>query len=137
MQIPSRSDSTGFTLIEVMMAMLIMSVGLLGLLQSVIVAYEHNARNILREEALLIGEEQMSDFLTDFRKRGFDTVSSTQSFSLVRMIAGGRRNFTVTKQPKVLGSDPTNIAVKKLTVSVAWGFKNLTTTHVVYTMITR
>ena len=58
----SRKDSGGFTLVEMMMAMLVLTVGLLGLLQSIQVAWQHNARNRLREEAVLLAEERMNDF---------------------------------------------------------------------------
>jgi type IV pilus assembly protein PilV len=134
-----RSDSSGFTLIEVMMAILIMSVGLLGLLQSVMVAYEHNARNRLREEALLIGEEQMGALINrcNCKSKGFDTVSTIHIETLQRPIAGANRDFIVTKQTQPLGSDPYNITIKKLTVAVAWSFKNVSATHMIYTMKTR
>jgi type IV pilus assembly protein PilV len=131
-QTTSRSGSPGFTLIEVLMAMLIMTVGLMGLLQSVIVAYQHNARNRLREEALLVGEEQMSVFMNDFRQRTFDRMSSTQVLNLDRPIAGASKKFRVTKTIQGLGLDS-----KRLTVAVAWSFQNVSTTHIIYTMKNR
>ena len=51
------SSSSGFTLIEVMVAMVITLVGLLGLLQSVNLATEHNIKNALRDEAVQVGED--------------------------------------------------------------------------------
>jgi type IV pilus assembly protein PilV len=126
----SRSASKGFTLVEVLMAMLIMAVGLLGLLQSVNVAYEHNARNKLREEAVLVAEEQMNDF----RRMGFDSITANAVSNVRRAIVGRFRNFSVTRQYQTI---PIGGDSKKLTVAVDWRFKNVKTEHVIYTMTSR
>ena len=126
----SRSNSGGFTLVEVMMAMLIMSVGLFGLLQSVSVAYEHNARNRLREEAVQVAEEQMNEM----RGRLFDNISVNRVQTLTRSIAGGFRNFSVNWQAQTM---PLGGNTKKLTVTVGWTFKRLKFVHEIYTMKNR
>lgn len=121
-------DSRGFTLVEVMMAMLIMTVGLFGLLQSVNVAYEHTARNKLREEAVQLAEEQMNGF----KVRPFDLVTATSGRSIeARQIAGSFRNFSVTRQCQAM---PDGGNSKKLTVAVGWRFKNAKSEHVIYTL---
>jgi type IV pilus assembly protein PilV len=112
-----------------MMAMLVMTVGLLGLLQSINVAYEHNLRNKLREEALLVGEQQMI-----LLRRKMDA-SETNKNSLyqnvttvVRGIAGVNKKFIVTLESQPMSS------TQRLKVAVAWSFKNVSTTHVIYTL---
>jgi len=125
----SSYDSAGFTLVEVLMAMLVLMVGLLGLLQSVNVAYEHNSRNRLREEAVLVGEEQMSKF----RLREFDNITATRSVSTVtRVVTGATKNFSVTRQCQLTGSDS-----KRLKVAVGWSFKRVSSAHVIYSMRSR
>jgi len=109
----------GFTLVEVMMALLVMTVGLLGLLQSVNVAYEHNIRNRLREEALLVGEEQMNIFRR---------MTGNGSFTVDRVVAGMPKKFSITRDSQVIGG------TRKLKVTVGWSFKNLSTTHALYTL---
>ena len=52
----SPSGSAGFTLVEMLMAMLVMAVGLLGLLQSVNLAYQQGTKNRLRSEAVQLAE---------------------------------------------------------------------------------
>lgn len=116
----------GFTLIEMLMAMLIMTVGLLGLLQSVNVAYEHNARNIVREAAVLLAEEQM----IGLRKRRFQNLTVSNAVSTeARVIGGVNKNFTVTRDCQPMGTQS-----RRLRVAVTWSFKNLSTLHEICTI---
>lgn len=112
----SPRSSSGFTLVEVLMAMLIMTVGLLGLLQSVNVAYEHNLRNKLREEAVLIAEEKMND-------PSFPSVTTVS-----RVIVGASKKFIVTKDALKIGDS------NRLKVTVRWGFKNVSSIHEIYSI---
>jgi type IV pilus assembly protein PilV len=115
----------GFTLVEMMMAMLVMTVGLLGLLQSINVAYEHNLRNKLREEALLVGEEQMNVLR---RSPTASAISFQSVTTVVRGIAGANKKFTVTRECQPMSS------TQRLKVTVVWSFKNVSTTHAIYTL---
>jgi type IV pilus assembly protein PilV len=125
MQITSPSDSFGFTLVEMMMAMLVMTVGLLGLLQSINVAYEHNLRNKLREEALLVGEEQMNVLRRSSLPSGtrFQNVTT-----VVREISGSDKKFSVIRESQPMSS------TQRLKVTVVWSFKNVSTAHTIYTL---
>ena len=105
------------------MAMLIMTVGLLGLLQSVNVAFEHNTRNRLREEALVVGEEQMHGL----RQLAADAIFNPQT-TAVREVAGIRKSFQVTRENQLMSN------TRRLRVRVAWSFRNLSTTHEIYTL---
>jgi type IV pilus assembly protein PilV len=120
----SRRASAGFTLVEVIMAMLIMTVGLLGLLQSVNVAYEHNTRNRLREEAVLVGEEQMNLL----RGMSFGSTPYLNTTTATKVMAGTAKKFSVTRQCQPMG------ATNRLKISVSWSFKNVSTTHAIYTL---
>ncbi len=125
MPLTSPSNSQAFTLVEVMMAMLIMTVGLLGLLQSVGVAYEHNIRNRLREEAVLIAEEKMNDLRNN---GGFNPVTT-----VTRVIGGVGKVFVVNKESLQMGTDS-----YRLKVAVRWTFKNVTALkHEIYTVKNR
>jgi type IV pilus assembly protein PilV len=121
----SRRASRGFTLVEVLMAMLIMTVGLLGLLQSVMVAYERSVGNRLREAALLIGEEQMHLL----RRMPLPaTTAYTNITTVVRGVAGAAKTFIITRD-----SQPMHDTLR-LRVRVGWTFKNTSTTHSIYTL---
>jgi type IV pilus assembly protein PilV len=128
----SPSGERGFTLIEVMMALLIMTVGLLGLLQSLQVAYQHSTRNRLREEGILLAEEQMNQF----RQMRYENVTATNVFTAPTSVkrgimAGGRKDiFSVTRDARKMEGTSS----KKLTVTVQWSFRHVTSTHVLYSM---
>ena len=120
----SRPDRGGFTLIEVLMALLVMTVGLLGLLQSVNVAYDHNMRNRLREEALLVGEEQMNQL----RRTASSTVAYPNRSTVTRSVSGVARRFSVLRDCQQMQD------TKRLSVRVGWSFKNVSSAHVIYTL---
>ena len=122
----SRSNSKGFTIIEVLMAVLVMTVGLLGLLQSVNVAYEHNLRNNLREEAVAVALEQMNAI----RRMKLPKNTPYQGFSTaVRGMGGIYKKFAVTSRAQPIGGDS-----NRLEVAVRWHFKNMTTTYRIYSI---
>lgn len=58
-------QNKGFTLIEVLFAVVILMVGLLGLLHTVTVAVENGVANSLREEAVNIAGQRMNGGLVD------------------------------------------------------------------------
>ena len=51
------ADNRGFTLIEVMVAILIMTIGMLALLQTVNLAIVHNTSNKLRNDGIVFADE--------------------------------------------------------------------------------
>ena len=120
----SRRGSNGFTLIEMLMAMLIMTVGLLGLLQSVSIALEHKNRTRLRDEALVIAEEQMNNW----RIKDYGNIDNEEIPKLVRSIGGIPKNFAVSKTVTRMGD------TKKLRVAVTWEYKQVINEHEIFTV---
>lgn len=112
------------------MAMLVMTVGLLGLLQSVQMAYQHSLRNRVREEAVLLAEERMHDW----RRMAFADIKtpSPKEERVEKRLGGAPVTYTVTREMVDMGSS-TNPA-KKLTVGVAWTVKGEAAGHAIYTM---
>ena len=101
--------------------MVIMVIGLLGLLQTVIIATERNLQNELRDEAIQVGENSLNSMAV----RPFTmltTVSrTTQVPSKVRAFT---KTYTVTQSLSNLGTES-----KQLLVDVRWGFKDYTSYH--------
>jgi type IV pilus assembly protein PilV len=125
-------NSSGFTLVELLVAMVIMLIGLLGLMYSVEIAMEHNLKNQMRGEVVRIAEEAMSNM----RSRAFDSVSSGQMIipSKLRNI---NRSYTV-KQTVVAIPNPTPTVVsRQYHVDVKWLYKNVSTTHSIVTVRSR
>ena len=100
--------------------MVIMMVGLLGLLQSINLAIEHNARNHLREEVTRVGEREMNAFRANPADRTTRRISSAT-------MPG--RMFTVTKSAQSFANS------LDLTVDVTWAFKNMSSRHRVKSIV--
>ncbi len=124
----SKRNESGFTLVELMVAMAIMLIGLLGLLHSVNIAMEHNLKNQMRGEVVRIAQDAMNDM----RSRPFDSISSSTSSlsSASSSLRNITRTYTVKRTVISGGSDIS----KKYQVDVKWKFKNVSTTHSVMTV---
>ena len=122
------SNRRGFTLIEVMTAVLILTVGLLGLLQAVNVAMEHNLKNRLRDNGVMIGEQQIHSLI----KMPIDDVI-TNRYTTVTALSGS------LKKPYRVERTKENITLDSVRyrVNVQWTFKNATTNHEVIAVNSR
>ncbi len=116
----SISNRSGFTLVEVLVAMVIMLVGLLGLLQSINISMEHNVKNHLREEATRVGEREMNVFRTNPGVTALKRISSTVL---------PNKSFVVTKTATPFAGS------QELEVVVRWKFKNMSTQHMVRSIL--
>ncbi len=128
-----RPNNRGFTLIELMAAMIITLVGLLGLLQAINVAMEHNLKNQLRDEAVLIAEQWMGNLKT----RGFNQLSGVSSpqFSprtVPSQLRARNVTYTVNRQCDALNAPAATAA--RLTVTVGWNLKGVSYTHKVISL---
>lgn len=59
-QVHAKLSKRGFTLVEVMISLLIISILLLGLVKVAALSIDHNMRNLLRDEATRIAEQGMN-----------------------------------------------------------------------------
>ncbi|WP_136514249.1 type IV pilus modification PilV family protein [Geomonas edaphica] len=128
----SLSSNGGFTLVEMLMAMLVMTVGLLGLLQAVIVAYQHGMKNRFRAEAVLVAEKQMHGWtrlpFEKIKEKSGETKEETTK------VGGVPWSYKVTTKAEPAGSTTTTL---KLTVGVIWSPKGETASHEIYALRTR
>ncbi len=120
------NNSAGFTLVEFLVAILIMMVGLLGLLQTVNTSLSHNLANQLRNEAVAVADRQMSLEMA----KGFDLVSTTSMSTYVtRPVLTGFRNFSVIRNGIVPPPLPYS---KQVNIEVRWSYKGVPYSHQVY-----
>ncbi|TSK06186.1 MAG: prepilin-type N-terminal cleavage/methylation domain-containing protein [Geobacter sp.] len=128
----SPSGRAGFSLVEMLMAMLVATVGLLGLLQSVIVAYQHAVETRCRSEAVQVAEERLHTLsgLPFAKITGGTETTSVET----RMVGGVPWTYTVTSKVQPAGS--TKAAVK-LTVAITWNARGEAASHEIYTLRTR
>lgn len=107
------NNKGGFTLIEVMVSLAIISIVFLGLTDTSIVALDYNLNNQIREEAV-----QIADFVMDnnYRNANFATLASVATpVAAPRNIRGKGVPYTWTSQVEFL--DGNN---RRVTVAVSW-----------------
>lgn len=112
-QVPSYNDNGGFTLIEVMIAILIMMVGMIGILQSLNVAMEHNLKNQMRDQGVHVGEK----VLNEMRGHEFGFPFTNQT-TIPMNIRGIPSRYTVDRTVTSLGG-----ATEQYDVTVRWTYK--------------
>lgn len=120
----------GFTLIEFCVATLIMMVGLLGLLQAVNIAVEHNLGTILRNEAVSIADEQMVEVKNSAAvnngliSTGWNDLA-TSTYTVPRKIRGGASlTFTIDRQVT-----QKTVKTKEVNIKVLWTYRSKTLNH--------
>jgi type IV pilus assembly protein PilV len=123
-------DKKGMTLVEVMIALVVLLVVSLALMQTALVSIDANMTNILRDEAVSIAEMRMNQA----RNIPFDTlVSDGADIPIarnVRNIAG----FTYTTRMTV---NNLNVDNRQIDIAVGWVWKGQNYTHNITTIVRR
>ncbi len=116
------SNNSGFSLLEVMVAIVIMMVGMLGVLESINVAMAHNLRNQLRDEAVFVGEK----YINIQRSKHFDLLSTSYGTRFEpSKVRGAGELYSVDMKVSELSSDPVT-PLKQLDVTVSWIHRGVT-----------
>lgn len=124
-------NKKGVTLVEMMIALVILLLVFLALMQVALVSIDHNLRNALRDEAVSIAEQR----LTELRDKPFtdgsltDTSNSFVSDATIpRTFRDLSINFISTKKIK------NNTTSKDITIKVTWTWKAESFSHTVTTI---
>lgn len=114
-------NESGFTLIEFLVAIVILMVGLLGLMQTVNMAIHYNMNTQIRNEATMIADEQIAIELA----KPFDLVSTSTRNTVIpnRPVLAGFRNFSVVRTGNTLSNS------KQVNFTVTWRHKGVRSTH--------
>jgi type IV pilus assembly protein PilV len=113
-------NNRGFTLIEVVVAILIMMVGLLGLLASINLAMDVNLRDYMRDEAVRVGEKAMNTT----KNSGYASIATgTTTQTISEHVRGIAKNYSVTTTVTQLPNS------RQISIVVAWTYKGQTYFH--------
>lgn len=130
MEMTVHTNNKGFTLVEFLVAMVIMMVGLLGLLQTVNYAINHNMSNQLRQEAAMLADDRMNQE----KIKTFELISSPvmRSVTVPRVVNGAFRNYSVVKT----NSDLT-LQTKNIDIQVSWRYKSERFNHSISSLVSK
>ena len=120
-------NNKGFTIIEVLVAICILTISMLAILEAVVIAIEHNMNNISRDESVRIAETKMNEI----RNSDFTTLANGTS-SVSRNIRNLTRTFNVQWTVSNLSSN--SIAVQ---VVVSWSHKGIQHSHSISSVVSR
>lgn len=133
----AHSNNRGFTLVEFLVAIVILMVGLMALLQCVNIAIVRNLENQLRNEAISLADERLAIEMA----KTFTLISSvpTSRVQLRRSINNAFKNYSVIRSgstiPDVSGLPVSErdsadaVFSKVVNVRVSWRHKNLRYEH--------
>ena len=107
----TKNNTSGMTLIEVLVSLVIVFVIFLGLSSSGLVVLDQNIKNELRDEAVSVADNAVQDA----RLAKFDNVTNLPAYNVLRPVRNVNRSFTVTRTVTIL--DPDN---RQVAVNVAW-----------------
>jgi type IV pilus assembly protein PilV len=110
--------------VEVLVAVLITLVGLMGLLQAVSLVTEQNVRNARRDEGVRIADK----FMERFRSLPFDNISAGYGDKIVTSKLRGVDVPYKVQRSRVLSADGDSMNYQ---VRVVWTYKNTSTSQMV------
>jgi type IV pilus assembly protein PilV len=126
-------NNRGFTLIEFLVAIVILMVGLLGMLQGINLAMDKSMENIFRNEGVMVAD----DLMMAKRNKSFATISTTiASPGWVTLPGGPRYSRGVYKNYSVQQIvNQTTPQTKEVIINVSWNYRKLRKTHSVSSFI--
>jgi type IV pilus assembly protein PilV len=130
-------NSKGLTLVEVMIAMVILLIVFMGLVQASLVSINSNTRNVLRDEAVRI----TSDELTRIRASAYDDMdrSATADSDPLNFNRNTARTFRNMNIPYTVAiticaaSCGLDAEHKQITITTTWAWQGETFTHQIMT----
>jgi type IV pilus assembly protein PilV len=126
-------NNRGFTLIEFLIAILILMVGLLGMLQGINLAMNKSMENVFRNEATMVAD----DLMMAKRTKQFESISTTIANPAWTSLPSGKRftrgvykNYSVQQ----IINSKTN-QTKEVVINVSWNHRNKRNTHSVSSFV--
>jgi type IV pilus assembly protein PilV len=122
-------NKKGFTLVEVMIALVVVLLVFLALMQTALVGIDSNMINILRDEAVSIAEMRMNEA----RNQPFDSLVTTPPETVSRNFRNITNfSYTVTRTVTDLNADN-----KQVNITVTWEWKGNPYTHSITSILRR
>lgn len=109
-----------------------MMVGLLGLLQAVNLALNHNLQNDLRNTAVMLGDEVMANEM----KKGYEKLEvGFHNYTTSRLMLNTMKNYSVSTTVSQVSSGSNSS--RQITSRISWRYKNMRYDHGVSGVVTK
>ncbi len=118
----------GFTLIEILVSLALVAIVFTGLVQSSILVMNINVDNLLRDEAMNIAEEGM----TEARNTPFAALVTGTTTTTIRRDFRGITGFPFSRDASVSTINAYN---KQVTISVRWSRRGMNYNHNITTVV--
>jgi type IV pilus assembly protein PilV len=121
------TNNKGVSLIEVMIALVILLVTSLALMQTALLGISMNVQNAMRDEAVNVAEMEMNDL----RNLPFDSIDTAATSTVAsRNLRGFIVNYAISPQVANINSNS-----KQINISVAWSYRGKAYTHGITTIL--
>ena len=128
----SKNNTSGMTLVEILVSLVIVFIVFLGLSSSGLVVLNENIKNELRDEAVSVADSAVQDA----RRALFDNLVTLPADNVLRQVRSVNRPFTVTRTVTNLDGDN-----RQVTINVGWtrteGSQTRSYSHQVVTVVRR
>lgn len=121
-------NEKGLTLVEVLIALVLMLLVSLALMQTALLSIESNMTNALRDEAVNVAEEQMNEA----KNTSFASLLVGASSETVLKDIRNKSDFPYSVDTRVSDINTDN---KKVEIDVTWNWKNTPYTHSISTIV--
>lgn len=122
-------NKKGFTLIEFLVALVILMVGLLGLLQTVNFAIVNNMTNQLRQEAITLADERMQIEIA----KSYDSIPiAVTNETVQRIVNGAPRTYTIV----LTNTKPTGRTIS-IDLRLNWSYKGQQYSHAITSLVSQ
>jgi type IV pilus assembly protein PilV len=130
----------GFTLVEVMIAFLVLLITSLALMQTALVSIEANMKNVVRDEAVAVAEMEINNAKSspfdDLDSDGSPDTLPSYTFTLYPQRT--LKNIQVTYTAKMTATQlDSEDSTKQFVVTVTWKWKGQDYTHTSSTILRR
>jgi type IV pilus assembly protein PilV len=120
-------NDRGFTLVEFLVAIVILMVGLLGMLQGINLAIDKSMENVLRNEALTVAD----DLMMAKRNKSFSALSTiTTNQNMSRYTRGVYKNYSAQQIVNL-----TTPQTKEVIINISWKYKKNRNNHSVSSFV--
>ncbi|MCX5809631.1 MAG: type II secretion system protein [Proteobacteria bacterium] len=115
-------NKKGFTLIETLIAITILTIAMLAVLDTIVISFQHGIRNSIRNEAIKMAEKKMNEL----RNTAFSSLANNPSPAPTETRIFRNLTITFTQQWTVSNLSTNSAAID---VSVSWTYMGRPYTH--------